>query len=208
MFSINPYQPLVEHQQLLCQYQACAAMIPPVIVGEPVLTPILSLGQAPGIHEGEIGRPFGLTAGRTLFKWFESIGVDEATYRRNVYMCAVCRCFPGRNHKGGDRVPDRQEIANCAHWLQTEIGLLQPQLIILIGKLAIQQFLPVSKLDAVVGRLHTVLLNEREVQLAPLPHPSGLSTWFRTEPGKTLLNQSLIAIQAHPAWQNLMKANK
>ena len=105
-------------------------------------------------------------------------------------------------------MPDRQEIANCAHWLQTEIGLLQPQLIILIGKLAIQQFLPVSKLDAVVGRLHTVLLNEREVQLAPLPHPSGLSTWFRTEPGKTLLNQSLISIQAHPAWQNLMKANK
>lgn len=55
MFSIHPYQPLVEHQQLLRQCRACAAMIPPVIVGEPVLTPILSLGQAPGIHEGEIG---------------------------------------------------------------------------------------------------------------------------------------------------------
>jgi uracil-DNA glycosylase len=123
-------------------------------------------------------------------------------------MCAVCRCFPGKNNKGGDRVPDKQEITNCAHWLQTEIEVLQPQLIILIGKLAIQQFLPVTKLEAVVGKLHTMTINDREVQLAPLPHPSGLSTWFRTEPGKTLLNQSLSAIKAHPAWQMLIKANK
>jgi uracil-DNA glycosylase len=68
MFSINPYQPLVKHQALLRQCRTCPAMIPPVIVGEPVLTPLMSIGQAPGFHEGDVGRPFGWTAGRTLFK--------------------------------------------------------------------------------------------------------------------------------------------
>ena len=59
-------------------------MIRPVITGEPVLSPIPSIGQAPGIHEAKVMRPFGWTAGKTLFKWFEQIGVEEETFRQRV----------------------------------------------------------------------------------------------------------------------------
>lgn len=76
---------------------------------------------------------------------------------------------------------------------------MQPNLIIPIGKLAIAQLLPVSKLSDVIGQVHA--LGGQTVDVIPLPHPSGLSTWFKTAPGKTLLAQAMELIAAHPAWQ-------
>jgi len=178
-------------------------MIGPVVVGQPVLSPIYLLGQAPGDKEGPMGRPFSWTAGKTLFKWFEGLGVDEATFRSRVYMAAVCRCFPGKNPKGGDRVPTPQEIANCRPWIDAELTLLRPRLMLLVGKLAINQFLPVGKLSEVVGRLHPAVIDGVEMELLPLPHPSGASTWFKTEPGKTLLAQALALLERHPAWHEI-----
>ena len=75
-----------------------------------------------------MGKPFAWTAGRNLFKWFGTLGVDEETFRDNVYMAAVCRCFPGKNPKGGDRVPSEEEIANCAPWLERELEICRPEL--------------------------------------------------------------------------------
>ena len=80
----------------------------PVVIGRPVVSPVLFIGQAPGDKEPVMGKPFAWTAGRNLFKWFGTLGVDEETFRDNVYMAAVCRCFPGKNPKGGDRVPLRR----------------------------------------------------------------------------------------------------
>ncbi|WGZ95959.1 MAG: uracil-DNA glycosylase family protein [Candidatus Thiothrix putei] len=119
-------------------------------------------------------------------------------------MSAICRCFPGKQPQGGDRVPSGEEVANCSRWLMAEIRLLRPQLIILIGKLAISQFMDAKKLDEVVGKCHRTLIEGREVDLLPLPHPSGLSTWPRMEPGKTLLQDALQALAAHPAWIRLL----
>lgn len=198
------YPALIEHQARLRHCTSCSLMTGPVIVGDPVLSPVMSIGQAPGNREGDFGYPFAWTAGKTLFKWFSQIGLDEKTYRQRVYMCAVCRCFPGKNPKGGDRMPNEAEITNCTQWLKAEIEILQPQLIILIGKLAIAQFLPLKKLEDVVGRCHRVTWQGHQFDVAPLPHPSGLSTWPRMEPGKTLLTQALQAIEAHPAWQSLL----
>jgi len=100
---------IISHQSNLQACTRCPNMIQPVITGLPVASQIMLIGQAPGIREGNIGRPFGWTAGKTLFKWFSSIGVDEEKFREQVYIAAVCRCFPGKNPKGsGDRVPDKQ----------------------------------------------------------------------------------------------------
>ena len=170
-------------------------------MGRPVNSRVISIGQAPGDREGPAGRPFAWTAGKTLFNWFACIGVDEEQYRSHVYMAAVCRCFPGKNPKGGDRVPSKQEISNCRYWLEQEFQLMQPSLIIPIGKLAIAQLLPVSKLSDVIGQVHALELGGQAVDVIPLPHPSGLSTWFKMEPGKTLLAQAMELIAAHPAWQ-------
>lgn len=194
--------PLDKHIAQLQSCSSCPDMIGPVITCIGVTSTIMSVGQAPGIHEGKFQRPFSWTAGKTLFKWFNSIGVTEEQYRQNVYMAAVCRCFPGKNTKGGDRVPNKQEIKQCSRWLEAEYELLQPELIIPIGKLAIQQYLRFDKLTEVIGKQHSRSLQGRELDIIPLPHPSGVSTWFRTEPGKSLLQQALVLIRQHPAWVN------
>lgn len=181
-------------------------MIPPVIVGNPANSAIMSVGQAPGIHEGKVQKPFGWTAGKTLFQWFESIDVVEEKYREQVYMAAVCRCFPGKNPKGsGDRVPNQQEIETCSYWLQQEYQIIQPKLIIPIGRLAIEQYLKFKVLTDVIGKQHTQQLGDLNVDIIPLPHPSGLSTWYRKSPGKELLQEALQLIKHHSAWQEAFK---
>lgn len=173
------------------------------VIGNPVVSPVLLVGQAPGPKEPALGRPFAWTAGKMLFKWFGTIGLDEEAFRGRVYMAAVCRCFPGKRPTGGDRVPDPDEVENCASWLDAEFAINRPQLVIAVGKLAIQQFIRFGKLDAVVGKLHRSTRNGVEFDLAALPHPSGASTWQHTEPGKTLLPQALALIADHPAWRGL-----
>ncbi len=113
---------------------------------------------------------------------------------------AVCRCFPGKNAAGGDRVPDAQEIATCSRWLEAEIALLRPTLVIPIGKLAIQQFIASDKLTEIIGKQQRVTYHGHRFDLVPLPHPSGASPWHRMEPGRTLLGQALDLIIRHPAW--------
>jgi uracil-DNA glycosylase len=197
---------LRRHQVALAACARCAKMLGPPVMGAPVASKLMLVGQAPGSREIDVHRPFAWTAGKTLFRWFAGIGLDEAGFRSRVYMAAVCRCFPGKNPGGGDRVPDRAEIATCTEWLGHETKLLQPELVIPVGKLAIGLYLPVQKLDAVVGRIHRVELFGRELDVAPLPHPSGASTWHRTEPGRTLLRQALGAIADHPAWRALLSS--
>lgn len=162
----------------------------------------MSVGQAPGSKEPVLGRPFAWTAGRTLFGWFErACGMTEAEFRASIYMAAVCRCFPGKNPAGGDRVPDAKEIATCSRWLEREIEILQPELVIPIGKLAIAQFLASEKLTEVIGKKFAVQSRGHSFDIVPLPHPSGASPWHRIEPGKTLLEQALRLIVTHPAWR-------
>ncbi len=175
----------------------------PPVVGNPVVSPVLLVGQAPGPKEIDIGRPFAWTAGKTLFKWFSQIGMEEEVFRNKVYMAAVCRCFPGKNPNGGDRVPNNIEVYNCMSWLKAEIALLRPKLVLPVGKLAITQFLAIKKLDEVVGVIHHITVAGVSMDAVPLPHPSGASTWHRTESGKTLLQQALRLVKNHPAWKQI-----
>ena len=203
----NREQIMLNHRAEFANCSRCPAMIGLVVTGSPVLSPILLIGQAPGDKEGGFGKPFAWTAGKTLFKWFERIGLDEPAFRQRVYMSAVCRCFPGKNPTSGDRVPSSAEIDNCAGWLQAEIDLLKPDLILPVGKLAISQLLPVKKLDEVIGKLHPVTFHGHCTEAIPLPHPSGVSTWHRTEQGLALLESALMILQDHPVWQQICEAN-
>lgn len=175
------------------------------VIGNPVASRVLLVGQAPGPREPDIGKPFAWTAGKTLFKWTGALGLDEDAFRSRVYMAAVCRCFPGKKPAGGDRVPAPGEVANCAGWLDAEIALNRPQLVIPVGKLAIQQFLSADRLDQVVGALHRGRRSGVAFDIVPLPHPSGASTWQHTEPGRTLLRKALALIGAHDAWRRMQE---
>ena len=118
-------------------------------------------------------------------------------------MAAVCRCFPGKKPRGGDRVPTPQEVTTCASWLEAELEILRPDLIIPVGKLAIGQFIPYTGLGDAVGRSFRVTVGDREADLVPLPHPAGASPWPRMEPGRSLLRKALGLIAGHPAINSL-----
>ena len=103
----------------------------------------MTVGQAPGRHEAEVTHlPFSGPAGRRLFRWLAQAGFDEAEFRATQAMVAITRCYPGPHPAGrGDRVPTRAEQALCAPWLEAELALIRPRVLIPIGGLAIGKFL-------------------------------------------------------------------
>jgi uracil-DNA glycosylase len=176
-------------------------MLPPPVSGGPVLSSVVLVGQAPGVKEPVLARPFAWTAGRTLFGWFnEFCGMTEEEVRARIYFAAVCRCFPGKTPAGGDRVPAPDEIRNCSTWMNGEMAILRPQLVIPVGKLAISQFMVIEKLDAVIGRVFPMRRDRHAFDLIPLPHPSGASPWHRIPPGRALLGKAMRRIARHPAF--------
>jgi uracil-DNA glycosylase len=193
--------PLERHVTALRACTACPLMKRPAVSGGAVVSRIITVGQAPGSKEPVLGIPFAWTAGKTLFGWFKMFGGwTEADFRKRIYMAAVCRCFPGKDVHGGDRVPSAWEIARCSVWMQHEIQMLRPDLIIPIGKLAIAQFLPDAPLHERVGRTFHVQRYGETFDLIPLPHPSGASTWHRNDSGAALLAKAMNLIVKHPAW--------
>lgn len=179
----------------------CPRMIGPVVHGPPVPSEVLLVGQAPGPREGEFGRPFAWTAGRTLFRWLEAAtGADEELVRSRLYFAAVARCFPGKAPGGGDRRPAPDEIENCRRYLAREAAILRPRLVVPIGTLAIAEVTGHSgKLVDVIGTRTATTWFGHPVDVICLPHPSGASTWHRTEPGIGLLDAALRLLADHPA---------
>lgn len=201
-------QLLDRHVARLLQCRRCPRMLPPPVSGGPILSKVMLVGQAPGVREPVLGKPFAWTAGRTLFGWFgEFCHLNEVEVRSRIYFAAVCRCFPGKTAAGGDRVPAPDEIRNCSTWMNDEIDLLRPRLIIPVGKLAIAQFLAFEKLDEVVGRSFQLRRNGCAFDLIPLPHPSGASPWHRIPPGIGLLRKAMRLIARHPATRDLSAKN-
>jgi len=220
LFSNNLYQSAVPSQMSNTQLQqtledhlaqvrkctACPNMIGPVITPTPVVSKVYLCGQAPGPREGSFGRPFAWTAGKTMFKWFETIGLNEEQFRSSAFIGAVCRCFPGKTKQGGDRVPSAQEVSTCSSWMNREFQLMKPELIVPVGRLAIEQFLPIAPLNEIIGKKFQVEAFEQTCDVIPLPHPSGASTWFKKEPGITLLAQALKLLGEHPAWLDMVNS--
>jgi uracil-DNA glycosylase len=152
----------------------------------------MTIGQAPGITEVEAGRPFNAGSGKRLFQWLAEAGMDETWFRSTQYMTSVTKCYPGRAKGGsGDRVPSRSEQEICRVFLDREIALINPALIIPIGRLAIGLFYPKKlKLTDIVGTQKKV--DGRWV--VPLPHSSGASRWHQTDAHRALIQQAIALI--------------
>lgn len=196
-------------QSKLRQCRACPQMCGGPVHGPAIETKIVLLGQAPGVHEERLGRPFAFTAGKTLFKWLgEATGLEEAELREQIYFAAAARCFPGKSSKGaGDREPSRAEIENCRPHLRAELAALRPKLILAVGRVAIQEVLGPQKfpkgtpLVDVVGKKIKAVFHDQIVDVICLPHPSGVSRWHQTEPGKTKLKKALVILRvAYMKW--------
>ena len=114
---------------------------------------LMLIGQAPGPTEAVVKRPFNAGSGKRLFKWLAEAGWDEAEFRATAYMTAITKCYPGRSDTGkGDRVATPFEQALCRPWLEQELRLVRPRLLILVGGLAIKLLYPPSvRLDEIIG---------------------------------------------------------
>lgn len=115
---------------------------------------------------------------------------DAEEFRRLTYIAALMRCFPGRNKQDtGDLPPPRRGVANCAHWLDAELDLLRPKVLIPIGQLAITRFLGAGALGDRVGHRY----GDKPV-IIPLPHPSGQSRWLNASANRDKLTRALSLI--------------
>ena len=198
-----------DHVTHLVQCRRCPRMQSTPVSGGAVVSDVILIGQAPGPREPILQRPFAHTAGRTLFHWFEQFcGMDETAVRSTIYFAAVCRCFPGKTPAGGDRVPAPDEIRNCSPWMDEEIKILRPRLIIPIGRLATAQFINCAKLDEVIGRKFRIERAQHRFDLIPLPHPSGASPWHKIPPGKQLTERAMRKIALHPAIAGLLDRDR
>lgn len=189
--------------QALQTCRACKDMCGTPVYGHANLVSVMLIGQAPGPHEADLGKPFAYTAGKTLFGWLHSVAqLGEEDLRQRIYFAAVARCFPGKNPSGGgDREPSPKEIINCRKFLAAEVNVLKPKLIIAVGKLAIKEVLgpgivkKTFKLNEVIGKKFFVNYHGQPVHVVPLPHPSGISTWHKSGEGKKLLQEALKLIE-------------
>src|SRR5258706_10604438 len=140
----------------------------PVVAGT-ITDRVLIVGQAPGAVELTTRTPFSGRAGAELRRWLARAGIAED---RLPYRTSITKCFPGKAVSGaGDRRPSPPEIALCSPWLEAEITLARPEIILLVGTLAIDRLWGKVPLSDVVGR------SKRSPALGgalliPLPHPS------------------------------------
>ena len=211
---------LERHVAELLQCRRCSRMKSTPVSGGAVVSDVMIIGQAPGPREPVLQRPFAHTAGKTLFRWLEeSCGMNEAAVRSKIYFAAVCRCFPGKNASGTDRVPTPDEVRNCSSWMDEEIQILQPRLVIPVGRLAILQFIGRAKLvgeadsfpyrlQEVIGRRYRVARAGHCFDVIPLPHPSGASPWHKIPPGRELMARALKLIARHPAVAALCESRR
>jgi uracil-DNA glycosylase len=172
----------------LCQERGLLARAHPI---PPRFVPgarIVLIGQAPGAITDRRGYHFAGPAGTFLDRWFDRAGFPPNAFRERVHLTSLTRCFPGKAPTGhGDRPPSPAERALCRPYLDRELELLEPRLVVLVGKLAIDAFLGARPLRATVGRVH-----ERDGRrYLPLPHASGVSRWLNDPANRALLERAL-----------------
>ena len=124
---------------------------------------IVFIGEAPGAKEDKAGRPFVGSAGKFLDEMLTSIHLD----RKDIYITNLVKYRPPEN-----RDPTPEEVADCSEWLEEEIKIIDPTLIVFLGRHAMNHFFP----DAKISETHGVLLSANYVgknrNFLPLYHPA------------------------------------
>jgi len=156
----------------------------PVFEGRPEQRAMI-VGQSPGIVEGEEGRPWRGRAGQTLRRW---LGMEEDSFYGTFYCVSVTRCYPGRHPSGrGDRPASPLEVELCRFWLDWELRLLRPAVLVPVGGLALRRVLGRASVTECVGCRFEL----GRAVVIPLPHPSGASGWLNDHANRDRLALAL-----------------
>lgn len=121
---------------------------------------IMAVGEGPGETEDREGKPFVGAAGRLLTQLLESVGLS----RRDIYITNVVKCRPP-----GNRDPEPEEVSACSHFLDEQIALLRPDVILVLGRHALQRLLPGR---GSITRLHGERVRVGDRLYVPLYHPA------------------------------------
>lgn len=176
----------------LCQDGGYIPIAHPIVNGR-ASDRILVIGQAPGHRSVAKGRSFSGPGGTILQKWLEQAGFPPGYLHEHAYLSSLTRCDPGRNPKGnGDRRPSLQEVALCRPFLEAELQLLQPKVVLLVGTMAIEAFFGKVQLEQIIGTFE----ERNGMLLLPLPHPSGVSRWLNDPAHQRLHQQALEQLSA------------
>src|SRR6266853_3981190 len=133
----------------LCQEHGYIPVARPLVGGR-ASDRIMVIGQAPGHRSVAKGRSFSGPAGSILQKWLEQAGFPRGYLHEHTYLSSLTRCDPGRNPRGnGDRRPSPQEVALCRPFLEAELRLLRPKVVLLVGAMAIETYFGKMKLEDV-----------------------------------------------------------
>jgi uracil-DNA glycosylase len=193
----SPYRSLVSLQRDNRVCRACAeAGYPleslPVVEGRPGQRAMI-VGQAPGVVEGIERRPWRGRAGRALRGWLE---LDEEAFYATFYCVSVTRCYPGRHPSGrGDRPATPAEQDLCSFWLDWELRLLRPSLVLVVGGLAARRVLGRTRLTDCIGSRYAL----GDAVAVPLPHPSGASGWLNDPANRERLGTALVLVRGELA---------
>ncbi len=117
------------------------------------------IGEAPGYHEDQQGKPFVGPAGQFLNELLQSIHLD----RSSVFIANVVKCRPPNN-----RDPQPEEIAACDHFLQRQIAVVQPKMVVTLGRYSMAKFFPGES----ISRIHGQARRKDGVLYVPMYHPA------------------------------------
>lgn len=126
---------------------------------------VLFLGEAPGASEDRAGEPFVGSAGRLLDRLLEESGL----LRSDIYITNVVACRPAKN-----RAPRASEVKAHAPWLEEQLRLVQPEVIVTLGRVALTYFIPGAKITELSGRAQELEWQGRALRLLPLFHPAAV----------------------------------
>jgi DNA polymerase len=125
---------------------------------------LMIVGEAPGFHEDQQGEPFVGRAGQLLTAMIKAIGFT----RQDVYIANILKCRPPNN-----RDPLAEEVASCTPFLQQQIKLVQPKLLLAVGRIAAHYLLNTkSSLESLRGKVHSY--GENNTPLIVTYHPAYL----------------------------------
>jgi uracil-DNA glycosylase len=163
---------------------------------------LMIVGQAPGPSAGERPLPYSGASGKALQAWLERAGFPPGSLYQDFYLTSITKCFPGPatgSGGKGDRLPSASEIALCSRHLDREIALVQPEIIVSLGRLAAERLDPSAKglpLAALVGDFRQTERAGHPFRLLPLPHPSGVSRWLNDPANRARLEEALAALRS------------
>src|SRR3990172_7448966 len=108
---------------------------------------IMFIGEGPGYHENEQGRPFVGQAGKFLDEFFASIKIK----RPDFFIANVVKCRPPQN-----RDPEPDELAACNDYLERQIAVINPKMIVTLGRYSMEKFFPGAKISNIHGQARTI----------------------------------------------------